>query len=100
LPTQRALPEFLTAEPIPYTGQSQPTPIEPYPDVAGPTAPAEIPDMGERLGKEFPTTDQLGAYRTGQPGEAVSVIESEPYYIDPETGEHIPVKAITGLGPK
>lgn len=39
----------------------------------------------------FPPDDQLGAYRSGPAGEAVSVIESEPYYVDPETGKKIPV---------
>ncbi len=55
-----------------------------------PTAPKEI-EMGERLGKELPTDDQLGAYRTGQAGEAVSIIESAPYYVDPDTGREIPI---------
>jgi len=32
-----------------------------------------------------------GKFRTGAAGEAVSIIESEPYYIDPKTGKEIPV---------
>jgi osmotically-inducible protein OsmY len=40
----------------------------------------------------FPSDDHLGAYRTGVAGEAVSVIESAPYIIDPNTGEIVPVK--------
>ncbi|MEP6342767.1 MAG: BON domain-containing protein [Maricaulaceae bacterium] len=40
---------------------------------------------------EFPSDDELGRYRVGTPGEAVSVIESAPYYIDPVTGKQIPV---------
>jgi len=55
-----------------------------------PTAPQEI-EMGDRLGKELPSDEELGAYRTGQAGEAVSVIESAPYYIDPDTGKEIPI---------
>jgi osmotically-inducible protein OsmY len=46
-------------------------------------------------GSAFPTDDQLGKYRTGAPGEAVSVIESAPYMLDPDTGEMIPVKYVT-----
>lgn len=57
----------------------------------GPTAPPQI-DIGERLGKELPSNDELGAYRTGGAGQAVSVIESAPYYVDPETGQEIPVR--------
>jgi hypothetical protein len=61
-----------------------------------PTAPAQIADMGDRLGKEFPSDNDLGKFRTGAAGEAVSIIESEPYYIDPETGKEVPVKFING----
>jgi osmotically-inducible protein OsmY len=99
---QRALPSILQSAPsvaVPqapsYEAQS-PAPItnaplnQPIPFVA-PTAPEEI-DMGERLGKELPSDDELGAYRTGQAGEAVSVIESAPYYVDPDTGEEIPIR--------
>lgn len=39
----------------------------------------------------FPSDDELGRFRTGVAGETVSVIESAPYYIDPDTGDHIPV---------
>ena len=69
--------------PIPFTPQAQP--------LQAPTAPAQLSDMGDRLNKEFPTDDELGRYRTGAAGEAVSIIESEPYYLDPETGKQIPV---------
>jgi len=48
--------------------------------------------MGDRLGKELPSDDELGAYRTGQAGEAVSIIESAPYYVDPDTGKEIPIR--------
>ncbi len=43
---------------------------------------------------EFPTDEALGRFRTGVPGEAVSIIESAPYYIDPDTGKEIPVNFI------
>ena len=57
----------------------------------GPTAPPTL-DMGDRLNKELPSDAELGAYRTGQAGEAVSIIESAPYYVHPDTGEEIPVR--------
>ncbi len=99
---QRELPSILQSAPsgpVPqapsYEAQS-PAPItnapmgQPIPFVA-PTAPREI-DMGERLGKELPSDEELGAYRTGQAGEAVSIIESAPYYVDPDTGQEIPIR--------
>ena len=46
-----------------------------------------IPDGGA-----FPSDQHLGANRIGSPGEAVSVIESAPYMLDPTTGEMVPVK--------
>lgn len=96
---QRQLPSVLQSAPsvqAPSYQAQRPAPItnapigQPIPFVA-PTAPRAI-DMGERLGKEFPTNEQLGAYRTGQAGEAVSVIESAPYYVDPDTGREIPIR--------
>lgn len=85
-PTQQA-PSYNAQGPAPITNvpMNQPIPFN------APTAPPQI-DMGERLGKEFPTDDQLGAYRTGQAGEAVSIIESAPYYVDPDTGKEIPIR--------
>ena len=77
----------VTAAPL-----SQPIPFTPQ----APTAPAQIADMGDRLNKEFPSNNDLGKYRTGAAGEAVSIIESEPYYIDPETGKEIPVRFVNG----
>ena len=101
-PQQRALPDFLTTSPSQV--QQAPAPIqslplsEPIPFElpsetiqAFPSTPQNI-DLGDRVGKEFPTDEQLGTFRTGQAGEAVSIIESDPYYIDPDTGEHIPVR--------
>ena len=81
----------VTAAPL-----SQPMPLLPQSTPQAPTAPQQIADMGDRLNKEFPTNDDLGKYRTGAAGEAVSIIESEPYYIDPETGKEIPVKFVNG----
>lgn len=40
----------------------------------------------------FPSDQFLGTNRVGTPGEAVSVIESAPYMLDPTTGEMVPVK--------
>jgi len=99
---RRALPSILQAAPtgpIPQAPSYQaqvPAPItnlpmtQPIPFTA-PTAPKEI-DIGERLGKELPSDAELGAYRTGQAGEAVSIIESAPYYVDPDTGKEIPIR--------
>jgi len=100
--TRRQLPDFLTT--TPPASQQPSAPIQSAPlgqpipfdrQATGPTAPPTI-NMGDRLNKEFPTDEELGAYRTGEAGEAVSVIESEPYYIDPETGLEIPVSYIQG----
>jgi len=77
--------EAQVAAPISNLPLNQPIPY------AAPTAPNEI-DIGDRLGKELPTDEELGAYRTGQAGEAVSIIESEPYYVDPDTGKEIPIR--------
>ena len=115
---QRELPSFLTTTPTPAPSIGQPVP-SPYAAPSGiaapsgtvtsaplsqpmpliqqaPTAPAQIADMGDRLGKEFPSDNDLGKFRVGAAGEAVSIIESEPYYIDPETGKEVPVKFING----
>jgi len=117
---QRELPSFLTTTPTPNPSIGQPVEVpSPYaatPGIAAPsgtvtaaplsqpipftpqapTAPAQIADMGDRLNKEFPSDNELGKYRTGAAGEAVSIIESEPYYIDPETGKEIPVVFVNG----
>lgn len=103
---QRSLPSFLTQAPQASVGSALPgipapsakvtsAPLSaPIPFTAqGPTAPQSI-EMGDRLNKEFPTNDQLGKFRTGAAGEAVSVIESAPYYLDPNTGKQIPVSVI------
>ena len=76
----------VTAAPL-----SAPIPFTPQSSAQAPTAPAQIGNIEDRLNKEFPTDDELGKYRTGAAGEAVSIIESEPYYLDPETGKQIPV---------
>lgn len=105
-PTQRQLPDFLTTQPpaaeqpsapIQNAPLDQPIPFNrPSQEATGPTAPPLI-DMGDRVGKELPSDEDLGAYRTGAAGEAVSIIESEPYYIDPDTGEEIPVSYVNGV---
>ena len=99
----------------PQTGQRVEIPdgVEPIPYVpdtpgslgagAAPLPPGAKPSqiLGEELppiasgGTEFPTDTQLGQFRTGTAGEAVSVIESAPYTLDPVTGEMIPVKYVT-----
>ncbi|WP_409432838.1 BON domain-containing protein [Litorimonas sp. RW-G-Af-16] len=95
-PTYTA-PDMQAAAPVRAAPLSEPIPFVPQAPVAsvglieGPTAPAEL-DMGDKLNKEFPTDEELGAYRTGEAGEAVSIIESAPYYVDPETGKEIPVR--------
>jgi len=115
---QRELPSFLTPAPHASVSAALPVPVpspyaaspgipapstaitsaplsQPIPFTAqGPTAPSQIADMGDRLNKEFPTDEELGKFRTGAAGEAVSIIESEPYYIDPTTGKEIPVSFI------
>jgi len=80
-------PSYSAQLPAPITNApiNQPIPF------SAPTAPQAI-DMGDRLGKELPSDEQLGAYRTGQAGEAVSIIESAPYYVDPDTGKEIPIR--------
>lgn len=79
-------PSYEAQAPAPITNPpiNQPIPF------ASPTAPREI-EMGARLGKELPSDQELGAFRTGQAGEAVSIIESAPYYVDPDTGKEIPI---------
>lgn len=101
-PIQRALPSILQSAPsnplpqAPSYEAQLPAPItnapidQPIP-FAGPTAPKEL-IIGDRLGKELPSDEELGAYRTGQAGEAVSIIESAPYYLDPDTGKEIPIR--------
>ena len=106
---QRSLPSFLTQAPQASVGSALPgipapsgkitsAPLSaPIPFTAqGPTAPSNL-DMGDRVNKEFPTDEELGKFRVGSAGEAVSVIESEPYYIDPNTGKQIPVSVIRNL---
>ena len=85
--TQRKLPDFLTT--TPPASQQPSAPIQ--------SAPLDQPipfDRGAQAAR--PDYEDLGAYRTGEAGEAVSVRESEPYYIDPETGQEIPVSYIQG----
>ena len=87
VPAIPSAPSYTAQVPAPITSAplNQPIPF------SAPTAPHEI-NMGDRLGKELPTDEQLGAYRVGQAGEAVSIIESAPYYLDPDTGKEIPIR--------
>lgn len=101
-PQYRSLPDALSAAPTP----AAPSASEPY---------YRDPKTGERIelapgtktipyrpsaggalapgaSGQFPSDEELGRYRVGTPGEAVSTIESAPYYIDPETGKQIPVR--------
>jgi len=79
-PQLRQLPDFMTttpqgveqlAAPVQNLPLSEPIPFELPSEIvqAQPTTPQHI-DLGDRLGKEFPTDQELGAYRTGQAGEA------------------------------
>lgn len=119
-PSQQPLPDFLTTTPN-GTALSAPKapidPLEPYyrdpltgerieldPNTgtipfrpsaeaaAGNIAPKVIPLLERPT--EFPTDEVLGRFRTGAPGQAASIIESAPYYIDPVTGKEIPVNFI------
>lgn len=103
-PTQRALPDFLSTTPpqaeqprapIQNAPMGQPIPLNRQ-QATGPNTPQKL-NLGDRLGKELPTDEELGAYRTGQAGDTVSEIQSEPYYIDPETGNQIPVTFRDGV---
>lgn len=121
---QQALPDFLSQTPEGATNLSQPIdptapyyrdaitgerldldpktgtiPFRPPAETAQTALPQNSPNgsITRQLAApptEFPSDEELGRYRTGTPGEAVSIIESAPYYIDPDTGEQIPVKFI------
>ena len=99
-PSYRPLPDALSAAPTPSTpgepiyrdpktGEiielSPGTKTIPYRPQSGGAA---------ALPQSFPSDEELGRYRVGKPGEAVSTIESAPYYVDPETGKEIPVSFI------
>lgn len=108
-PSRRALPQGLTPMPTdPTIGVGPPQTAEPYyvdpqtgKRITLPPGTKTIP-LGSHPGTalrpgagNFPTDQELGAYRSGPAGEAVSIIESEPYYIDPQTGKKIPVSYLT-----
>ncbi len=65
----------------------------PYMPDAGP---GSLGAGGQPIPGTFPSDTHLGVNRIGTPGEAVSVIESAPYMIDPSTGEMVPVKFDAG----
>lgn len=84
------IPEGVT--PIPYVPDTGPgslgaggSPLPPGAQVSGSTSMAAIP-----------SDEHLGQFRTGKAGEAVSVIESAPYMLDPATGKMVPVNFIAG----
>lgn len=89
-PQYRSLPEALSSTPVPTPGE----PIYRDPKTGEviqlPPGTKTIPSPD--MQGEFPSDEELGRYRVGTPGEAVSTIESAPYYIDPETGKQIPVR--------
>jgi len=77
------IPEGIT--PIPYVPDTGPGSLGHGGAPLPPGTMASLPT-------ELPTDAQLGQFRAGQAGEAVSVIESAPYTLDPKTGEMVPVK--------
>ncbi len=97
-PQYRSLPQALSSTPVPTPGEPiyrdpktgeiielpPGTKTIPYRPSAGVAPPS--------VSGQFPSDEELGRYRVGTPGEAVSTIESAPYYIDPETGKQIPVR--------
>lgn len=98
--TLRPLPQGLTQAPTDLgvelgagpLQQAEPYYVDPQTGkrITLPPGTKTIP-LGSTPPGAFPSDGQLGQYRSGPAGEAVSVIESEPYYIDPETGKKIPV---------
>ncbi len=77
------IPEGVT--PIPYVPDTGPGSLG---HGGAPIAPGTMASLPTQL----PTDAQLGQFRTGQAGEAVSVLESAPYTLDPKTGKMVPVK--------
>ena len=95
-PQYRSLPQALSAAPTPgepiYRDPKTGEIIDLPPGTK--TIPY-VPPVGGGLPSasgQFPSDEELGRYRVGTPGEAISTIESAPYYIDPETGKQIPVR--------
>ena len=68
-------------KPIPYTPDTSPGSLGAG---AQPLPPGALASL--------PSDEQLGKFRAGAAGEAVSIIESAPYTLDPKTGEMVPVK--------
>lgn len=99
-PTYRSLPGALSAAPTPPSVPGEPIYRDPTTGEIIELAPGTKtipyrPNAG--AAPAFPSDEELGRYRVGTPGEAVSTIESAPYYIDPETGKQIPVRYIQTL---
>ena len=92
------IPEGVT--PIPYMPDAGPGSL----GAGGAPLPPAIQQpmtLGSEIGgnavASFPSDTDLGQFRTGTAGDAVSVIESAPYTLDPNTGEMIPVKYVNGI---
>lgn len=81
------IPEGVT--PIPYTPDAG---LGSLGAGGAPIPPMAANNISTDIGQVLPSDDYLGQYRSGQAGEAVSVIESAPYRLDPATGEMVPVK--------
>jgi len=81
------IPEGVT--PIPYVPDTGPGSL----GAGGTPLP---PGMAASLPDAIPTDQYLGEFRSGAAGEAVSVIESAPYTLDPTTGEMVPIKFENG----
>ncbi len=72
------------------------TPIPYIPDAGPGSLGAGGAPLPLGAGTSLPSDQYLGKYRSGTPGEAVSVIESAPYMLDPATGKMIPVRFTNG----
>ena len=68
------------------------TPIPYMPD----GGPGSLGAGAQQIPGALPSDEYLGTNRVGTPGEAVSVIESAPYMLDPATGKMVPVKFESG----
>ena len=103
---QRELPDFLTRAPegaIPEGAQllselpgASEQPVDPTKPFYRDAITGEILDIdpNETIpfeGAEAPKISSSGGYITGNPGDVLEETESAPYYIDPDTGQEIPV---------
>jgi len=85
-PNTQTIP-FRPTNGLPGGGLTGALPSVPNPSLSS-ALPNNLPNgLPNNIGAEDP-------FRIGAPGETVSVIESAPYYIDPDTGAQIPVNYI------